>query len=117
MPAAEETTATCAALDNVKAGDVIRCTVSTAPRAKAPGDTIARLMRRDPTNIRALRRAQMLRARRMHRYIRGNRLYTSREKPARVVRVVPGATWQMTFTPDIDADIRSVAAYLTVDRA
>lgn len=103
-------------IDAVAAGETVLCTVTATPRAKGPRDTIARLMRRDPANARALRRAQELRGKRMHRYIRGNRLWTSREPAARVVRVREGQTWEMRFTPDIAPDLRSVAQYVSIKK-
>lgn len=104
-------------IDTLSPGQTITCTVKAEPAAKGSRDTVARLMRRDPANIRALRRAQHLRKLRMHRYIRGNRLWTSREKAARVVQVRPGRSWSMPYTPDIAADLRSVAAYLDIQKA
>lgn len=104
-------------IDAIAPGQTIRCTVAKSPRAKAPRDTIARLMRLDPANAKSLRRAQHLRLKRMHRYIRGNRLWSSREKAARVVRVADGASWQMPLTPAITPDLKSVADYLTIEQA
>ncbi|MAY75302.1 MAG: hypothetical protein CMJ31_11395 [Phycisphaerae bacterium] len=104
-------------ISSFTAGQTIRCTLNVTPAAKGPRDTVARLMRRDPANVRALRRAQHLRKRRLNRYIRGNRLWTSREKAARVVQVRPGLSWEMSFTPDVSADLRSVAKYLDIKTA
>lgn len=103
-------------IDTMAPGQAIRCTVSKTPRAEGPLKTIERLMRMDPANQKSLRRAQLLRLRRMNRYIRGNRLWSSREKPARVVRVVDGAAWTLTLSPVIAPDLRSVADYITVER-
>ena len=90
------------------AGQDIVCTVTAQPKAKAAKDTIARLMRRDPSAIKAMRRAQKLRRQRMNIYTRGGRDWYSREKSSRVVRVEPGASWTMPFTPDIAPDLDSV---------
>lgn len=98
-------------------GSTIRCTLEREPLAKAQRDTVARLMRLDPVNYRALRRAYELRQRRKNRYIRGNRLWTSRETAARVVRVRTGQTWHMPFTPQIAPDLSSVAAFITISKA
>lgn len=100
-----------------KAGEQIRCTITQMPRAQAKTSTIARLMRRDPTAVRALRRAQRLRKTRMHSYIRGGREWFDREKAARVVRVSQGESWEMTFTPDITGDLQSVSSYLKIEKA
>jgi ribosomal protein S21 len=104
-------------IDSIAPGQQIRCTVAKAPRAAGPRKTIERLMRLDPDNKRSLARAQHLRDRRMHRYIRGNRLWTSREKAARVVRVSDGAAWTMQLSPQIAGDLKSVATYLSVEKA
>ena len=69
-------------------------------------------MRRDPTVMKRLRRAQRLRRKRMHSYIRGGKEWFAREKAARVVRVKTGEHWSMPFTHDIGPDLASVRAYL-----
>lgn len=101
-------------IDSLKAGQSIECTVTSAPRADAASKTIARLMRKDPAKARGLRRGQTLRARRNHRYIRGNRVWYAREKAAKIVRVVEGEAWSMTFTFDIASDLKSVEKYLNI---
>ncbi|MBK7403790.1 MAG: hypothetical protein IPJ41_03935 [Phycisphaerales bacterium] len=98
-------------------GEQLRCTITSVPRAQAKNDTIARLMRRDPAAVRALRRAQRMRRQRMHSYIRGGREWFDREHPAKVVRVETGETWQMVFTPDILPDLKSVSSYLKIEKA
>ncbi len=99
-----------------QAGQTIRLTLTSVPRNKAQTSTIARLMRRDPTNERALRRAQRLRKKRMHSYIRGGREWFNREHPAKVVRVATGESWEMPFTYDIAPDLKSVMPYLTIEK-
>ena len=74
-------------------------------------------MRRDPTAVRALRRAQRLRRQRMHSYVRGGREWFDREHPAKVVRVASGESWQMAFTHDILPDLKSVSSYLKIEKA
>jgi len=102
---------------NYQAGEQIRCIITSVPRAKAETETIARLMRRDPTAVRALRRAQRMRRQRMISYIRGGRRWYAREHPAKVVRVVNGEAWNMTFTHDIKNDLKSVVSYLKIEKA
>jgi len=104
-------------IDAIAPGQQVRCTVTKPPRAAGPRKTIERLMRLDPANAKSLRRAQHLRARRMHRYIRGNRLWTSREKAARVVRVSDGTSWSMPLSAQVVPDLKSVAQYLSVEKA
>jgi hypothetical protein len=104
-------------IDTLNAGETVTCTIERMPNNKGACDTITRLMRRDPDIKRNLARAQMLRRRRMHSYIRGNRLWHSREKAARVARCEQGATWTMPFTFDIRPDLNSVAQYIKVEKA
>jgi hypothetical protein len=98
-------------------GQTIKCTINTAPRAAAPKMTISRLMRRDPAIAKGLRKAQDLRRRRMHAYVRGGRVWYDREKAARIARVAPGNSWTMPWTPELDADLASVSGYLTIENA
>lgn len=104
-------------IDGVQLGDTISCTLKKAPRAQGASKTIRRLMQRDPDATRALDRAQHLRRKRMHTYIRGNRVWHSREKCSSVVQVRDGESWTMRYTPDIVADLDSVASYLSVSKA
>ena len=50
-------------------------------------------------------------------YIRGGRRWYAREHPAKVVRVVNGEAWNMTFTHDIKNDLKSVGSYLKIEKA
>lgn len=97
-----------------KPGQTIVCTVSKAPISKSANATIERLMRLDPANIKALRRAQRMRRQRMLVYNRGNRDWVSREKPARVVYVAPGKTWSMPFSLALEADLKRVASFVSI---
>lgn len=100
--------------DSLKAGQTITITIDAEPRNESATKTIARLMRRDPDNSRGLRRGQLLRSRRNHRYIRGNRDWVAREKAAKIVRVTKGESWTMPFTFDLKSDLESVGQYLSV---
>jgi hypothetical protein len=104
-------------IDTLAAGQNLVCTVERVPNNKGAIDTITRLMRRDPDIKRGLARAQSIRRQRMHSYIRGNRLWYSREKAARVARCEQGAQWTMPFTFDISPDLNSVAQYLKLEKA
>jgi transposase InsO family protein len=99
-------------IDALTPGQSVRCAVAVEPTNAGARKTIERLMRRDPDNERGLRRAQDLRRKRMHSYIRGNRLYYSREKAARVVQPRLGHEWSMTFTPELAADLASVSRFV-----
>ena len=85
---------------NYKAGEQIQCTITSLPRAQAQTTTIARLMRRDPTAVRALRRAQRLRKQRMHTYIRGGRKWFD------AVAIGPG------FSGDVDAAVQAARRFV-----
>ncbi|MCA9302931.1 MAG: hypothetical protein KC996_02295 [Phycisphaerales bacterium] len=104
-------------LDTLAAGDNIKLTITRVPNNKSACDTIERMMRRDPEIKRNLKRAQQLRARRMHSYIRGGRMWYSREKAARVARCENGNAWTMAFTHDIRPDLASVEKYLSFEKA
>jgi hypothetical protein len=106
-----------AMIDTLNAGQTVTCTIERVPNNKGAIDTITRLMRRDPDIKRALTRAQSLRRRRMVSYIRGNRLWYSRETASKVARCVEGATWTMPFTFDIRPDLASVEQYIKVQKA
>ncbi len=97
-----------------KPGQQIVCTISKAPISKSANETIKRLMRLDPANTKALRRAQRMRRQRMIVYNRGNRDWVSREKPARVIEVAAGNNWTMTFSLDLAGDLKRVAPFVTV---
>lgn len=101
--------------DAFKPGQPIRCTITEQPRAQAQVKTIARLMRRDPSVQRALRRAQNMRRQRMRTYVRGNRTWYAREKPAKGLTIRTGESWSMVYTPDLAPDLASVRAFLAVE--
>lgn len=104
-------------LDGIKAGQTIKCTITREPHNRGARVTLLRLMQRDPSIKRALSKAQQLRRRRMHRYIRGNRLYSARERTPSIARVVTGESWEMPYTHDIAPDMAAVGAYLNVEKA
>lgn len=97
-----------------KAGQSLACTLKKVPVAAAAQRTVERLMRLDPANKKALRRAQRLRKQRELVYNRGNRDWVSREKSARVIHAVPGQTWTLPFDHDLARDLASVGEFVTV---
>jgi hypothetical protein len=99
---------------NYKPGQTLACTVEKLPLNTDASDTIARLMRLDPANKKALRTAHRMRGQREIIYNRGNRDWHKREKTAKVVHVAPGANWNMTFNYDLARDIASVKEYLQI---
>jgi hypothetical protein len=98
----------------LKAGQDLVCTITKVPRSEAKVSTLERLMRLDPSNKRALRRAQRLRSQREVVYNRGNRDWVSREKCARVVRVVSGATWTMPCNLELVDELLSLGDFVKV---
>jgi len=103
--------------DTLAPGQTVRCTITKEPRAAAPARTIARLMRHDPANAKALRRAQKGRRDRMVVYTRGNRDWHQRERCGKIVRVRAGEGWTMRITPQVLPDLRCVARYLSIEGA
>ena len=101
-------------VSSFKPGTDLLCTVTKVPAAEGTTDTIARLMRMDPENKKALRRAQRMRRQRMLVYNRGNRDWYSREKPARVVRVEVGATFTLPYTLELANELRAVGECLKI---
>lgn len=99
---------------NYKPGQNLACTVEKLPLNEGASDTIARLMRLDPSNKKALRTAQRMRKQREVIYNRGNRDWHKREKTAKVVHVAVGENWNMTFNYDLARDIASVKQYLSI---
>ncbi|MEL6796585.1 MAG: hypothetical protein AAFO89_07140 [Planctomycetota bacterium] len=95
-------------------GTELTCTVTKLPNNKAARDTIARLMRQDPANAKALKRSQKAREEKNNFYIRGNRIWGARAKCGKIVRVVKDASWTMSFVPQIGNDLASVSQYLDV---
>lgn len=104
-------------IDTLNAGDTVKCTISRVPNNKGARDTITRLMRRDPDINRGLARAQRMRRQRMHAYIRGGRMWYSRERAAQIAICDQGNTWTMRYTHDIAPDLSSVEPYLSVEKA
>ncbi len=95
-------------------GTELTCTVTRMPNNKAARDTIARLMRQDPANAKALKRSQKAREEKNNFYIRGNRIWGARATCGKVVRVDSGESWTMTFVPQLGGDLASVERYLDV---
>lgn len=104
-------------LDSLKPGQSIRCTIAKLPRTDDQRDTLARLMRNDPDNRRALKKSQRLRRQNMLVYNRGNRDWTSRKTVGKIVIVKPGETWSMHYTPDLAPDFRNVEDYISIASA
>ncbi len=104
-------------IDSLKPGQTIRCTVTKLPKAAADRKTIERLMRRDPSVIRGLRKSARLRARTTVTYNRGNRDWVQRQKVGKIVRLVKGNSWTCVYDLNAGADFRAVADFVKVEAA
>lgn len=103
--------------DSIKPGELIRCTVTKAPRRDDQRQTIARLMRQDPKIRRSLNHAQHRRDRNMRYKTRGGRPWAIRPLAQRYANVRQDATWTMRYIPHIQPDFRSVAEFVKVESA
>lgn len=97
-----------------KPGTDLVCTITKMPAAEGTTGTIARLMRMDPENKKALRRAQRMRRQRMLVYTRGNRDWVSREKSARVIRVEVGQSFTLPYILELAPDLRAIGDCLSI---
>lgn len=104
-------------LASFKPGQSIRCTIVKAPRARAARKTVERLMWRDPKVAKGLRKSHKVRQRSTIIYNRGNRDWVKRQECARIVEVVRGGAWTMTYHHDLAADFASVKDYLKIEAA
>lgn len=95
-------------------GKTIRCTITRIPMTDDATDTILRLMREDPEIKRGLRKTQRRRRQNEDVYNRGNRDWVNRPKVAKLAKVEAGASWTMTYYPQIAPDLRSVESYLSI---
>lgn len=99
-------------IDTLKPGQTVRCTIVKMPRARASLKTVQRLMWRDATVSRGLRKSQRLRRRNTVVYNRGNRDWVQRLKCPRIVELRLGEDWTMTYDPSMAADLASVSPYV-----
>lgn len=102
-------------LDTLKPGQTIRCTLLKAPMAAGNRKTILRLMRRDPSVVRGLRKSQAIRRRTTVVYNRGNRDWVQRQTCGKIVRLTTGHSWSFTYDASIAADLKSVHAFLKIE--
>ena len=99
------------------AGQHIKCTVTSMPPSKGAEYTIARLMRMDPDNTRALKHSQKERDQTLIVRNRGGRPWAKRVLASKVVRPERGESWTMPFFPQIAADLNAVANCVKVEKA
>lgn len=103
--------------DSLKPGQIIKCTLTSAPRASGNKTTLQRLMRLDPASVKSLRRAYRLRAQRMTTYNRGNRDWVKRETCAKIVTVGKGQSWTMPYSVNLLPDLKSIEKFIKVEKA
>ena len=88
-------------------------TLTSVPRRAAERKTLDRLMRMEPGIVRGMKKLQ--KKRRMVdnvTTIRAGRKWTSRARVTRITHLVPGATFTISVTPQIEPDLKSVQKYL-----
>ncbi len=104
-------------MTQLKTGQSIRCTITKSPRVADREQTLLRLMRKDPTIARGLKKAHRSRQQNLVIYNRGNRDWVKRAVCGKIARVTKGASWTMTYTPDLAADFASISDYVEVKSA
>lgn len=93
----------------------VTCTIRSIPERLAGRKTMQRLMQMDPAVRKTLRELQDRRRRVDNRtYIRAGVEWTDRAKAARPARVEVGNAFTIRVTPQIVADLNSVASHLDV---
>lgn len=104
-------------LENIKPGQTIRCTVTSNVQREDDAQTIVRLMRQDPDIKRRLKKSQEYRMRNLYVRSRGKRPWAVRQTSGKGAHAVKGATWTMTYIPQLANDFRAVSDYLSVEAA
>lgn len=104
-------------LDSITPGQTITVSVTAAPRRRDQIQTIERLMRQNVSSRGALNRAQNRRRRFTEVRTRGGRRWYVRQHPAKIVRVEPGASWEMTYIPHLAGEFKNVEKFLSVSAA
>ncbi len=97
-------------LDSIKAGQHVECTLKRDLNPDTANfKTVQRLMRLDPDNRKALRKAQEHRARTLVVRSRGKRPWPVRQRAAKVAVPREGATWKLVYVPQLHDDMKAVA--------
>lgn len=101
-------------LDTVQPGQVLHFTVTKQLRHGDTYDTVQRLMRLDPANKKALKKAQEHRMRHLRVRSRGGRPFEMYQKASKVCVPVEGATFSFPYFPHVRRDIESVQNVLDI---
>jgi hypothetical protein len=104
-------------MNTFKPGQQVKCTITALPKTDDQTSTLERLMRRDASAKRALKKGHRRRQQEMVVYNRGNRDWYKREKCGKVVRVAQGATWSMPYSLDVAHDIAVVSSFISIEAA
>jgi hypothetical protein len=102
------------AIDSIKPGQTLTVTVTSVPRTEDELQTIARLMRQDPSIKKRLEDAQKHRGDTLVVRSRGKRPWAVRRRVSKIARVEQGASWSMPWIPTITGDLRSVERFLDI---
>lgn len=104
-------------IDALKPGQTVKCTIVKEPLTPDDKQTVMRLMRKDPTIQRRLRRSQMMRRRNMVVYNRGNRDWYKRQQVGKIADVRAGSSWKFTYSLELGRDMKTVERFLKVEAA
>lgn len=100
-------------MSSLKPASRMTFTVVKAPTAASARKTLVRLMQMQPEVKRSLSFLKVRRRREDNRQQqRGGRMWTARVAASKLVHLEAGATFTLTVTPQIAADLNSVGKYL-----
>jgi len=102
-------------LDSIKPGQTIRCTVLRTVKREDDAQTVVRLMRQDPDIRRRLKKAQNYRMKNLVIRSRGKRPWAVRQKATKAAIASEGASWTMTWIPQLANEFKAVSKYLKVE--
>lgn len=101
--------------DSIKPGQTIRCTVVKHISPGPHEQTIARLMRFDPSIKRKLKAAQEFRRKNNPVQRWGGRLKVRAPKATKYTNVTINESWTMRYFPQVAPDFKAVQQYLKVE--
>lgn len=95
-------------------GSRITLAITKAPTRPDDIDTLRRLMRMDPRAKAALDRARRNRDRTLVSRQRGGRQWAVRQRAGKLVHPEVGATWSVSYRPQIAPDLAAVSEFISV---
>ncbi|MDA1007700.1 MAG: hypothetical protein O2800_01660 [Planctomycetota bacterium] len=93
-------------------GTTVSLTITKVPVAEGHKKTLARLMRMQPDIQRGLTRVAKRRQHKNREQQRGGRIWTSRIRATKLVRVATGESFTLFVSPQIVSDLQAVASYV-----